>query len=332
MTGIDIHKIWNKILHSKKADTYCFLCGVELTSSNKSIEHVIPKWLQRKYDLWNQHIVLINGTSIPYKNLTIPCCKDCNNHYLKQIESKVHKAALSGFVEVKKLDQLTLFQWIGKIFYGLMYKELFLKYNQQVTDSDAILSPEILDDYQTHYIFLQSCRQLVDFNEFSPFTILVVNLQSSKEQIKNWDFTDNLQCMCIAIRMGDTGIIGMLQDSQQLRDFSKMYPQFFQHPLHPIQFRELIALVFYWNSLINRTPKYIIGDENGVLKIHQLPLGGLSNRPIFDKFNYKDYGHFLSHLTGLPEEQVNPQEGLVWTFMQDQDGNPLFLDIHDNIF
>lgn len=38
------------------------------------------------------------------------------------------------------------------------------------------------------------------------------------------------------------------------------------------------------------------------------------------------------HNIGLPEEQVNPEDDIMLTFMQDERGNPLFLDINDDIF
>ncbi|CUP05012.1 Uncharacterised protein [Clostridium baratii] len=67
----------------------CFLCGEELNSNNSTVEHVFPKWLQHKFDLWNKKLILLNGSEIQYKNLTIPCCKNCNNNYLSnELEKK----------------------------------------------------------------------------------------------------------------------------------------------------------------------------------------------------------------------------------------------------
>ncbi len=70
----------------------CFLCGCSLGVENRSEEHVIPKWLQKRFKLLDQRLVLLNGTSIPYKQLTIPCCKPCNNKHLAPIENKVKLA------------------------------------------------------------------------------------------------------------------------------------------------------------------------------------------------------------------------------------------------
>ena len=64
------------------ADDRCFLCGDQLTDAIRSPEHVFPAWLQHRVGLWNQEFTLLNETTIPYRQLTIPCCAECNNEYL----------------------------------------------------------------------------------------------------------------------------------------------------------------------------------------------------------------------------------------------------------
>lgn len=105
-------------------DTACFLCAEPLTPEIRTEEHVIPKWVQQKYDLWNERLGLLNDTYIPYRRLTIPCCNRCNNERLSTPESIVETAVSSGYDAVVALPKFTLFQWLGKIFVGMLYKEL----------------------------------------------------------------------------------------------------------------------------------------------------------------------------------------------------------------
>src|ERR1700730_12701608 len=74
----------------------CFLCSAPLRSKNRSDEHVFPKWLQNRFNLWNQRLDLINLTSIPYRQFTIPCCKTCNNVHLSKIGDIVRAVVESG--------------------------------------------------------------------------------------------------------------------------------------------------------------------------------------------------------------------------------------------
>ena len=71
----------------------CFLCGTSLTAADvNSAEHVLPKWLQHRFNLWNEELVLTNRTSIPYRQATIPCCTACNNGSLGNLESEISAA------------------------------------------------------------------------------------------------------------------------------------------------------------------------------------------------------------------------------------------------
>ena len=69
----------------------CFLCSTPLRSKNRTDEHVFPKWLQNRFNLWNQRLDLINLTDIPYRNLTIPCCKTCNGVHLSRSKIRFRK-------------------------------------------------------------------------------------------------------------------------------------------------------------------------------------------------------------------------------------------------
>jgi len=81
-------KLYNPFTDMKFDYDFCFLCGEKLKHS-KSKEHVFPKWLLKKYKLFNEKLELLNQTKISYNNLKIPCCSDCNNNYLSQMEKKI---------------------------------------------------------------------------------------------------------------------------------------------------------------------------------------------------------------------------------------------------
>lgn len=76
-------KLYNPFEELQLGQDKCFLCGCRLEkNNNNSAEHIFPKWLQKKYNLWKREIALPNETTIKYNQLTIPCCKNCNNTYL----------------------------------------------------------------------------------------------------------------------------------------------------------------------------------------------------------------------------------------------------------
>ena len=82
----------------------CFLCGRRLGSRNRTDEHVIPQWVLDRFELRYARLLLLNGTAIPYRQLTIPCCAACNGVHLSQIENRVRSAVASGYRAVSRLS------------------------------------------------------------------------------------------------------------------------------------------------------------------------------------------------------------------------------------
>ena len=139
-----LEKFYNPLESESVSDKKCFLCGTELDSKNRSDEHIFPSWVQDNYDLWNQKLKLINKTSISYRQLKIPCCWNCNNNLLNPIETTVSKAVSEGIDSVKSLDKKTLYLWLGKILFGLIYKELLLPHDQSNPQKGSILVSDVL--------------------------------------------------------------------------------------------------------------------------------------------------------------------------------------------
>ena len=53
-----------------------------------SAEHVIPKWFQRRFNLWDQDLVIPTGTSSPYRQVKIPV-KEEHNAPFAAIEASI---------------------------------------------------------------------------------------------------------------------------------------------------------------------------------------------------------------------------------------------------
>lgn len=101
--------------------TTCFLC----TGLASTQEHVIPEWLQHRFDLWDQHLVLPNNTFIPYRQLTIPACACCNNRALSALEKKI---------ESNKASNADIWRWANKVHAGLCYKDQLLAWDRKHPD------------------------------------------------------------------------------------------------------------------------------------------------------------------------------------------------------
>ncbi|HLG94568.1 MAG TPA: hypothetical protein VI546_07010 [candidate division Zixibacteria bacterium] len=308
-------------------ETRCFLCGVTLTDKNRSDEDVFPKWLQRKYDLWNHKITLINGTTIPYRQLKIPCCQSCNTNFLSGLEKTVKSFHDSGNSSFVKIDRIKLFQWIGKIFYGSLYKELSLSTDRKKRRKRSIVDSKLLQNFRTLHFFLQSIRIPFDFVNFHPWTIFIVNT-CKYDDVRDFDYYDGIANLTFAIRMGEVGIIACLEDAGvQERMYYNLFEKFKNIKLHPIQFLELLAMVSYRAFLQKSTPKYVSilpkNEKNGAVKVFH------SLRVRFSEWNQREFAKVLArhwHQWQIPFERIFTPPDMALSFVYNADGTIRELD------
>lgn len=306
----------------------CFLCGKALFAGDYTQEHIIPRWAQKRYELWDQHLVLLNQTSIPYRQLTVPCCDECNKYRLKPIEDSLSQTVEKGKNAVKHLGDKTLFIWLGKILYGLLYKELTLLLDRSDPSAGTIITPEILERYRMHRFFLQQVRDIVECVDFSPGSIHIFTAQELPEKRLEWDFCDNVDTLFIGCRVGKTALIACLGDGGAEQTMGEQFADICDIELHPIQFREICAMVSYRSTLATRTPKHIVIDGSPH-KAHQMPLGGLSLKPYFVGWDNETYSKFLAFYFGEEENHFFEPPDKVLTWLHDDNGNPRFMNFKD---
>jgi hypothetical protein len=136
----------------------CFLCARRLTRLTRTDEHVVPQWIQARYDLWQKKLVLLNGTTLKYAQLTIPCCDRCNSIHLQGVETRVCAAFEGGRSAVEALSPWDLHIWLGKMFYGVLYKELFLRSNIRSRGGRTITDRSLLRQMNWLHFTLQGAR------------------------------------------------------------------------------------------------------------------------------------------------------------------------------
>ena len=93
----------------------CFMCREILTNENKTVEHIYPKWLQKHCGLWDQKITLPNGSTMPYRQYTVPCCKDCNGTVMADFENQIRSTILQGYNSFKGLNEEIIAWWLYKL-------------------------------------------------------------------------------------------------------------------------------------------------------------------------------------------------------------------------
>lgn len=313
----------------------CFLCGY-LLENEKTNEHVFPKWIQQKYNLQNQKLFLLNRTEISYRQLTIPCCPSCNTQYLSRVENIFKQSFEKGFLEFKKLDRLIIFQWIAKIFYGLLFKELSLKVDRSDPAQGSIMSPESLEKLRTLHVFLQSIRFPFKFEGFHPWSIFILQLHSYGDK-RDFDYQDDFLNLTFSIRMGEVGILSCLEDNSAQEDLLQDYYNNFEGiKLHPQQFDELYAKLVYKASLLNRVPKYVMVQPAGKqekIRAASTGLQGFSTKPIYDEWNQRTYAKYLAIIWGrygIEFSDIFKEPDMVFSCLFNENGTLNILDADGN--
>lgn len=194
------------VSESSIAEKKCFACGG--TPSSGIGEHVVPKWLQTECRLFDERLTLLNGTLIPYRQLTVPCCISCNTGFLSSIESSARSVFQRGTVRPGK-EELTLARWLSKILIGILVKETGLAFDRSKPDGGSILLPGIIDELRHCHFVMQSARKTTSFSclhwDF-PFSVYFYKVSSYRPG-HAFDLSTNLVGQSIAIRVGQLGAI-----------------------------------------------------------------------------------------------------------------------------
>ncbi len=302
----------------------CFLCGRALQSEDKTKEHVFPRWLLEKFNLWDAQLNSLNDTAIPYRQLVIPCCARCNNTFLSRLEERVRAAVDQGYDAFKALDDVLIYQWVLKIMYGLLRRDASLLADRADETAGSIFPAEMLEDFRHTHSMLQTIRFETDFLPAPPWSIFGFQCHTYSDPASNFDFLHGLAGMSVALRMSAVGLVVCLEDQGSQRELhGEFIDQFTEHPLHPVQFREVAAMIFYKQALMNRVPKYMTllpQNEGDKMQVISMPVQGFSTKPIHDTWSQATYARILSKYLDLPIDDIYRSPDQVMSWIQNPDG------------
>lgn len=316
--------LYNAIRNHDFSESTCFLCGDHVENNQRSREHVFPKWLLRHFSLRDHPLTLLNGTTVAYRNLVIPCCQTCNNEYLSNIEREVQVRFLKGAAEIASMDRGRLLLWVLKIFYGLLYRELFLPIDRRAPCAGSIVNAEDMEQFQLLHFILQSCRVPMDFSIVDsdiPASIFVFEVQEPSNEDLRFDYKDDVVNRTLYLRLGKVGILAAFDMGAQTLPGTEYFSRFQGYALHPLQFAELGANLFMKARVLNRTPKVIIGESPDRVNFSVLSIGGLSSKPIFGSWESEEMAQMLMFFLGFPLDVVMPVKGRVATWLINNDGS-----------
>ncbi|MFB2121696.1 hypothetical protein [Parapedobacter sp. 2B3] len=285
------YNIYNPFEDFRFDNQTCFLSGQPLLSAGDQIQ-VFPDWLMRRFDIEDKPFKLLDESLRTYKALRLPCAPAVAER-ISELDKRVRQAFEKGYGAVVDMDRVTLFQWVSRMVYGVVFNEIQAGIRQQALSGEAMNFSQVLVHKFKHlHLMLQSLIVPVQFDGL-PFSIIVAQVDNPAD---TFNYRDEINTLVYSLRMNDFGLIACLQDNGA----NGAYNNAFVEPLtgrrlHPIQFEELCARFFYSAYLFNRLPTYMVAPTADQVYIEPMSLMDMSMRPIFDPWQAKTYGQVLEN-------------------------------------
>jgi len=270
----------------------CFLSGEALTSADEKIQ-VFPVWMMQAFQLEEQPFKMLDESTITYKQLQLPCSYEVSQA-LDKIELEIETAMNVGYSAVKDLPTTTLFQWVGKILYGVVFNEIQAGIRQAVLSGEEMnFSQALVHKFRNLHAMLQSLLVPMEFEHQLPFSIQIFPVNKADNTFM---YRDEINTLIFSLRMKDFAIIATLQDNGTHAIYHEdILEKIKGHILHPIQFEEICARYFYSAYLFNRLPEYTYMETPQKVYVEPMPLNDFTLKPIFDPWTVKTYGQVLEN-------------------------------------
>lgn len=285
-------KLYNPFLDFKFDNKTCFLTGETLQSEDEQIQ-VFPMWMMRAFDLEEKPFKMLDESFSTYKKLQLPCSTRAAAA-IAAVDRLVEHAVEQGYEAVRQLDQEVLFQWIGKILYGVVFNEIQAGIRQAVmTGEELNFSQALVQKFRNLHAMLQSMVIPMEFEHKNPFTIEVFHVDNAEDTFL---YRDEINTLIFSLRMKDFGLIATLQDNGTNAIYHEETLALTKgKKLHPVQFEEIGAKYFYTAYLFNRLPEYTYMEVGDKVYVEPMPLNDWTMKPIFDNWQAKTYGQVLEN-------------------------------------
>jgi len=230
---------------------FCFLSGVLTTESMT----VFPKWLMDHFKFGDEKIEMMDkAKSYHYEDLRLPCSVEVKKAF-EELDVKIETAYKKGFEGMDALEEELLFQWTGRMVYGLLYYEMIYERDTQLAQNKTFEFSETLRKRFGHFhLMLQSIVEPITFVGQKPWSFAIFPLKYSSDIFSYRDDPINLM---FSFGVNGFGFIACLQDNGVIGEKHKeILDKMKGHVLHPVQFEELYARFHYSDYILQHQPEY----------------------------------------------------------------------------
>lgn len=316
-------KLYHPFQKMRFDHNHCFLSG-EKIEEGESLA-IFSDWLSESYQLKDMPFKMLDESFLTYADIKLPCSSAVKEKF-EDLEKQIQEAFEMGFDGIKNLDEKLIFQWVAKMVYGVIFKEIQSAIKQQHTFAEGFnMSQGLIHKFSMLHTMLQSVDQNLVFEDFKPYSIFICKVNNAEDEFA---YRDEINTLTFSLRMKDFGLLVNLQDNgANKRYHEEVWDKIAGQNLHPIQFEELCAKVFYSAYLFNRLPEYHVISTDEAVFIEAMPLRGMNAKPIFDDWNFKTYGQVVENFWKrwgflLLEIIKKPEQPMSFLLNEDKNFNP----------
>jgi hypothetical protein len=309
----------------------CFICGARPDPKAFNDEHVVPRWILKRFDLFDKAVVLPNGATMNYGSMTVPCCAECNSYLADAFEKPISQAFASGVNGVagfltKGKGNWLVFVWLCLLFFKFHYKDRLLReeLDRRKPDGRSIAERR----YEPHHLHHIHCVAR------SGYTVAICDAPvhgslwalpafRDDKSVEPFDYVDNYLSRSLMLRIGDCALVAILCDSCAVFSITqKTLLRKVKGPLSPLQLREFFAHASYIDLIIDDRPVFFSTLSSGTYRIG----AEHADKVRLQEFVPEHYGRTLFSACKdlLASAPVSLQEHVKngrYTFLQDENGN-----------
>lgn len=226
----------------------CFLCDGKLQADTQSNEHAIPKWMQSDFELWNNKFSFHNATTIPFRQLRLPCCRECNGQYLSQVEQDFQRGLYHTARPIRDVCERTIALWCAKELYATLWKERSLPAERRNPSAGNAKVASILGGYGDVLEFLRSLRQpdaLVDHRAFATVYRIEIKWKRGDPVVESFDLVNHAFAKAVAIRLRNRGYVAVFDGGQSAGFRDGVERHYRDKPVTADQFRDIAGMAFH---------------------------------------------------------------------------------------
>lgn len=251
---------YDKFINEVVRGECCFLCCSTSDKKEFNDEHIIPRWVLKRFDLYKSFITLKNFKKVRYDKYTLTCCAECNHFLGNDIETEISKATkdgLEGLLDyVEKHSTKKIFLWLSLVFIKTHLKDAQQRWHLDQRKGNTKLDIET-DWGSIHHIYcvVRSLQNQVYLNKDCIGTIMIMEAEQGGGNHK-YDFADSPSSNTIFVKLGDIALFGVLDDSTGAAHFIEPLISKLSKPITWPQSREIFSHLCYLNIMLKERPTY----------------------------------------------------------------------------